>query len=568
LAISRLVSRDHSSKFSRVCHPFEIHLQRPGPFATLRNGAEKVRHSLVQVGGGGPDADFFDAIVVGAGAAGGFASLLLTEANLRVLTLDAGWTPSAARAPYRHSLSSVVPALAALRNNGVLPPALAALGQKALKAAGRVRQPVQSKSFAWMLSPASFVDDRDFPYTTAPGSRFDWFRTHQLGGRMVIPGHGRQYHRLSDDVFEPDDERFPRWPITAAEITPWYAFVERHLGIVDQDATPTIAEAETLTELRERWPLIETNLGRSAAPFPAIDRALLSGRLMLRRGAVVSHVDVDPAGAVRGVGWVDRATKERRSAAAPLVFLCASALESTRILLSSGVGRTSDALGRYLMDHIVVSADGESGALKGGREPEAAGRCVHIPRLDARSGRPGTPYGVQIYRWSKGPERTHFTGVSFAEMAPRAENRVTLDPSRRDACGNAVLRFECNHHDDGVAVAAEQSHAIRQIAETLNVRLTRLDEKPAPLGTAMHECGTARMGDAPETSVLDPNNQVWDTKGLYVTDGAAFPSQGTQHPTLTIMALTARACAHAVRSLPAAAAAIIANIDAITPALA
>lgn len=508
----------------------------------------------------GPATDSFDAIVIGAGAAGGFASLLLTESNLRVLTLDAGWTPSVARAPYRRTVSSVVPSLASLRNNPALPAAVAALGQKVLKAAGRVRQPVQSKSFAWMLSPAGFVDDRDFPYTTAPGARFDWFRTHQLGGRMVIPGHGRQYHRLSDDVFE-------RWPITGADLAPWYAFVEGQLGIGDDAGAPTRAESETLSVLAKRWPLIETSLGRSAAPFPALDRAIATGRLALRTGAVVSGIDVDTSGGVRGVTWVDRASKEKHSAEAPLVFLCASALESTRILLSSGLGRTSDALGRYLMDHIVVSADGESGALNGGEEPETPGRCVHVPRLDARAGGPGAAYGVQIYRWSKGSERTHFTGVSFAEMAPRAENRVTLDPSRTDACGNAVLRFDCNHDSNAIAVAAEQSQAIRQIAETLNVRLTRIDEKPAPLGTAMHECGAARMGDAPGNSVLDPNCEAWDAKGLYVTDGAAFPSQGTQHPTLTIMALTARACAHAVRSLPAADATFAASAEAITPAL-
>jgi choline dehydrogenase-like flavoprotein len=288
--------------------------------------------------------------------------------------------------------------------------------------------------------------------------------------------------------------------------------------------------------------------------------------LTLRAGAVVRKVDLDTTGAASGVTWVDRGSKQIRRAHAPLVFLCASALESTRILLASGVGKSSDALGRYLMDHIVVSGDGESAGLAGGLEVETPGRCVHVPRLDARNGAHSTPYGVQLYRWSKGPERTHFTGVSFAEMAPRAENRVTLDPERTDACGNAVLRFECSHDAEDIAVATEQSQAIREIADALGVNLSRLDTKPAPLGTAMHECGTARMGDAPTNSVLDPNNQVWDAKGLYVTDGAAFPSQGTQHPTLTIMALTARACAHAVRLLPLAATSL-ANLSVFAPAL-
>ena len=97
--------------------------------------------------------------------------------------------------------------------------------------------------------------------------------------------------------------------------------------------------------------------------------------------------------------------------------------------------------------------------------------------------------------------------------------------------------------------AQEQVAALRALAEVGDVRLTRIDEVPAPPGASIHECGTARMGSDPANSVLDPHNQCWDAQGLYVTDGACFPSQGSQNPTLTILALTARACDHAVRTM-------------------
>jgi choline dehydrogenase-like flavoprotein len=133
-------------------------------------------------------------------------------------------------------------------------------------------------------------------------------------------------------------------------------------------------------------------------------------------------------------------------------------------------------------------------------------------------------------------------------MLPRLENRVTLDPERRDAWGVPVLRIDCRHGPAEVICAQKQLVALRTLADAVGVKLTEIDETPAQPGLAMHECGTARMGSNPEQSVLDPYNQCWDAQGLYVTDAACFPSQGAQNPTLTILALTARACDYAIRN--------------------
>src|SRR5262249_34005721 len=131
---------------------------------------------------------------------------------------------------------------------------------------------------------------------------------------------------------------------------------------------------------------------------------------------------------------------------------------------------------------------------------------------------------------------------------PRSDNRVTLDGHRRDAGGIPVLRIDCRLGDAEFIRAREQVLALKELAKVAGVTLTQIDQVAAPLGRANHECGTARMGSDPSNSVLDPYNECWDARGLYVTDGACFPSQGYQNPMLTILALTARACDHALQS--------------------
>jgi choline dehydrogenase-like flavoprotein len=511
----------------------------------------------------------FDAIVIGAGAAGGLASLLLTEGGLSVLLLDAGWRPSFWSSPLRQTTAALIKRVADPRLQSVLPPQAVAFGRKALRAVGKVHQPVQTKCFAWDMAPDAFVDDRENPYVNAPGTRFDWFRARQIGGRMTIPGHGRQYYRLGPRDLQPADGLSPPWPIDPDEMSAWYDLVEQRLGLVSgvedcqwvpvgasaQTREPTAAEAATVAALNGRWGGIQPILGRSAPPLKSVDMAAATGRLACRQGAMVSRLEIGPDGRARAVHWKDRQSGSDMSARAPIVFVCASALESTRILLQSqtgdgqAIGARSGVLGAGLMDHVVVSAEGAGAGLGGAPEPLVPGRCIYVPRFDLReqadAGQRG--YGVQIYRWSLGAGRSHFTAVSFAEMTPRPDNRVTLDPNRQDAWGLPALRIACRHDEAELRLAKDQSQALAEVADVLGVKLHRLETTPSPPGSAIHECGTVRMGDRPDTSVLDPDSQCWDAKGVYVTDAAAFPSQGAQNPTLTILALTARACAKALR---------------------
>jgi choline dehydrogenase-like flavoprotein len=519
----------------------------------------------------GPSAN--DAIVVGAGASGGLAALLLAEAGLRVLVLDAGAPRSRMRAPMRRMAGALARRLADPASLSLLPPVLIPKGRAMLRLLGRWRQPVQSRCYAWERSPDAFVDDHDCPYLTPSDRPFFWFRARLLGGRVAIPGHGRQYYRLGESDFQPADGLTPPWPLQAGELDPWYALVERRIGLSgcrdglawlpDSELVnvlePTAAEAAMKAAIEARWRGTRPVLGRYAPPLNTLEAAALTGRLRCRQGAIVREIMVDNSGSVRGVVWFDQRDRTEERALAPLVFLCASALESTRILLLSrsaqnpeGLGAASGALGRFLMDHVLLSAEGVGPRLPAGPMPEE-GQCIYLSRFDVRESSTicaGRGFGVQLYRSPGIANTSHFIAVSQGEMLPRSENRVTLDATRRDAWGIPILRIECSRSGAELARAADQNRALRELAEVASVKLLRIDEAPAPPGSAVHECGTARMGGDPATSVLDPDNQCWDARGLYVTDAASFPSQGTQNPTLTILALTARACSHATNMLP------------------
>jgi choline dehydrogenase-like flavoprotein len=198
------------------------------------------------------------------------------------------------------------------------------------------------------------------------------------------------------------------------------------------------------------------------------------------------------------------------------------------------------------MDHIMVKIEAVGPKLTDVSGKGEPGRCIYLPRFDQsdRKGATERGYGIQLYQSAAG-DRSWFTAVAMGEITPRAENKVTLAPAKRDTSGNAILHIDFRY-DQGELLAAERmAEALKELAKLAGAEILSLSG-PAIPGTSVHECGTARMGTSPENSVLDARNMSWQVPGLYVTDGAAFPSQGTQNPTLTIMALTARACAHAI----------------------
>ena len=490
-----------------------------------------------------------DVIIVGAGPTGCLAAKCMTDAGLDVLLLDAGlprWVQL--RRLIWHAGNTL-------------------LGAGAVKLLGR-RQSVQSRCFAWWTAPDTFVDDVDNPYVTPANQSFVWLRSRQLGGRIAVPGHGRQYYRLGPADFHPSDGASLPWPLGPNELSRWYDFVEQQVELAGNedglDYLPNgrpmrvLAYSAAETRLRAavitRWPGARPILSRFGI-FNMLDSAAQSGRLRIRSGAVATSMDVDEAGCVSAVRWTDRLSGTRQVSESKLVFLCASALESTRILMLSrtpwsagGIGSSSGALGHFLMDHIRVVANGYGPPIAR-NSPVEAGRCLYIPRFDAREhGKPppARGFGVQIGQAFVDHDRSQVSMASFGEMLPRHENFARLHPTRRDAWGVPILEICARHGDVDLAQAGRQKAALRELADATGVTLTNIDDAAAIPGSANHECGTARMGSDPKSSVLDPHNECWEARGLFVTDGASMPSQGSQNPVLTLLALTARACDYAL----------------------
>lgn len=510
-----------------------------------------------------PDGSRFDAIVVGAGAAGGVAAARLCEAGLKVAVFEAGLARPRPASPVTRSLTAVAHFLGRIDAERRLPPRLARSGERAFRLLGRVRQPVQSRCFAWAMAPDILVDDRDCPYETEQDSRFLWFRARQPGGRMFVPGHGRQYYRLVGMEREDGADGQVGWPFQLEELDQWYGWVEDKLGLrgsvspapgphssrLTEIMVPTQSERTIMDVIRARWPRAQPVLGSFAPPLQWLDLAAESGNLSCQAGAVVRHVLKDDNGAAEGIEWIDSRTGDIRTAHAPRVFLCASTIESTRILLSSrsgpggsGRGTASSALGSYLMDHAVMSGVGfraqMDGVLPIQSEP---GRCIHIPPHASHD--EATSLQIHVHDRPGGGARVDM--VCFAEMLPDSWNRVSLSATRRDRHGIPIPVIRFRHSEEQHVTAHRQAEIIRQLASDLDLKDVTVNTRLSPGGTSVHECGTARMGTDPETSVVDQNNECWDIPGLYVTDGACFPRQHVHNPTLTIMALTARAAAHA-----------------------
>ena len=449
-----------------------------------------------------------DAVVVGSGAAGGLASALLTEAGLRVLVLEAGSAKAAAPLPQRRgakALRRFTEEIQRVRGN--------------LSAAGR-RKSVRNAA-------ETVVGDRDFAYVTPRDYPFEWVRARRLGGRMVDPGHGRQYYRLAADDFAPSDGRSPAWPLMPGELAPWYALVEQRLKLAGaRDGVPWLPDSELeyflepnadeialQSAIAKRWPMSKPIVGRFAPPLSGVAAAAKTGRLFVRDRAVARKVLVR-SGRAHGIEWVDQSGRCER-VEAPLIFLCASTLESTRLLLLSLGERSGDeqrrgqpeALGRHLMDHIRVILKAWAPPLAPGAKQEP-GRCLFLPRFDARNLSMNPPpergFGVQVYQlpWRVGSK---FGAVSFGEMTPRPENRVTLDPCRKDAWNIPILSIRCGLDESEKQLACEQTVALRELAKV--ARATVVSVSLAPPGSACHECGTARMGAdrAIRCSILSTN---------------------------------------------------------------
>ncbi len=521
-------------------------------------------------------ANVYDAIVVGSGAAGGWAAKELAERGAKTLLLEAGRTLDAA---------------ADFPRDGAEPGSKIQLLTRARAVLGG--QAIQARCMSFSeRTRRLFVNDRENPYSTE-GGRFNWYRGRQVGGRLHL--WGRNALRISDEDFHAADrDGFgTRWPVGYEDLAPWYERVERFVGVRGSAAgianlpdgayveplPLTKAEERVLGELARTWPGRPATTARivrhHAGPIPlTVEAALQTGRLELRADAVVSHLETDEAtGLAAGVAYVDRVTKQRHTVRGRHVVLCASTIETLRILMHSrsarhpaGIGGSSGVLGHYLTDHVLVFRAGPYGPLEAGVKSDpydfGAQSGIYVPsfRNTGAARERGFLRGYSLLG-SVGRIEPGWFFMAVGEMLPRFENHVALDAHKRDAWGIPVARIACAHSDNERAMVRDMQESLDELARNCGLEGGHLKREglvsravyrfAAPLvytpegalvpGSAVHEAGGAPMGEDPKTSVLNRHNQCWDAPNVFVTDSSAFPTSPFQNPGLTIMALSARA---------------------------
>ena len=320
------------------------------------------------------------------------------------------------------------------------------------------------------------------------------------------------------------------------------------------------------------------------SPSVTLPAAAVTGNLTLISDAVVSHVLMDSTGQAQGVHYIDRVTRQHHDAYARVVIVAAGALESTRILLNSkssshpnGVGNSNGVLGHYLMDHFTIEGGGGFMPSLRSSKREAVGRpCGFlIPKyVNADSTRERNKNFVRGYRFDgdgsqelyehaflmsefgqKWRDRVreeipyYFTIEAQGECLPRKENYVKLDADKKDAWGIPVLHINASYGENEKTMAVAMREHIGAILDEMKLsEVTPPRNELSVFGKNIHECGTARMGNDPQKSVVDRNCKVHDTGNVFVTDGAVFTTQGCYEPTLTIMAISARAGEHIAQS--------------------
>lgn len=561
----------------------------------------------MNVNGKGKAEHTYDAIVVGSGISGGWAAKELCQKGLKTLVLERGY-----------DLKHIV----GYETSNSAPWELSHQNRASREMLSR--QEKQNRT-GYTIKPATnklFVDDIDHPYIEE--KRFDWMRGYHTGGRSIM--WGKQSYRLSPidlQANERDGIAIP-WPITYEELAPWYDYVEKFAGISGSkeglDILPdgqfqpamglTPAELDLKAAVEKKWsgrkvipgrvahltaPTAEqTALGRAqcmyrnlcsrGCPFGAyfssqsatLPAAAATGKMTFRPHSIVhSIIYDDKANKAVGVRVIDELTMETTEYFAKIIFLNASAVASTAILMNSKSSRypngmdDSGSLGRYLMDHhLGVGArgvvEGHLDKVQYGRRPNG----FYIPRFRNHSEKAnqnyirgfgyqgsgmrsgwtrgidgfGEEFKKQLLSW--GPWSIGMGG--FGECLPYEDNRIYLHPDKKDKWGIPLVVADAEYKENEINMRLDMRKDAEEMLEAMGAKDIRSHNNAPAIGLGIHEMGTARMGGSEKNSVLNKFNQVWGAPNVFCTDGAAMTSASCQNPSLTYMALTARAVNHAV----------------------
>lgn len=560
----------------------------------------------VHISGKGKAENTFDAIVIGSGITGGLAAKELTQRGLKVLLLERGRMVEhlkdyryAATDPWNLPYRNMVPG------------------------AEQEHYPVQKTLYLFGQDSKDFlVKDSDHPYTQE--QPFNWYRGYQVGGRSLL--WSKHCYRWSERDFEANAREGVSidWPIRYKDLEPWYTYVEQYIGVSgNRDGLSQIPDGSFLPpfdmnvidkhlrkRIKERFPERDLIIGRMAiltkdhngrgrchgrnlchrgclfgayysSNSASLPDAARTGNLTIRPFSIVESLLWDNRKRkVTGVNIIDAETKETTQYFARVVFLNASTLGSTQILLQSknpdfpdGLANSSGVLGHYLMDHH--SGIGAMAGYSGFKDSYYKGErpaSVYIPRfvnLQKQEKDYLRGYGFENYTsrsdWTRGLGQPGFGAEwkegltkpgdwfvyfeAYGETLPYVQNRVTLDETKKDQWGLPLLKVSMSYKDNEARMRKDMQKASVEMLEACGLDwVSPFDYNPPP-GSVIHEMGTARMGHDPKTAVLNQWNQAHDIANLFITDGSCMVSSANQNPSLTYMALTARACDYAVKEL-------------------
>ena len=547
----------------------------------------------------------YDAIVIGSGISGGWAAKELTEKGLKVLMLERG-------GDYKHIKDYKDDSAFELPHRG----------KATIPDSG-----VRSDITGWMLREQvmqSWVDEtKEGKYTEV--KPFKWVRAYRLGGRSTM--WGRHSYRWSETDFEANAKEgiAVDWPIRYKDIAPWYDHVESFAGISGSKEglsilpdgkfqTPlplNIVELHAKKGIENKWDNRKLIIGRVAniteplkgrmncqfrnrcwegchfggyfsTQSSTLPAAAATGNLTVAVNALVTQILYDKdLKKAKGVEIIDTESGQTQEFYSKIVFVCASALNSSWVLMNSakdvfpdGLGSSSGELGHNVMDHHYNI--GASGTFEGFEEYAEFGRRpagFYIPRFanfgsDKREGYLrgfGFQGGANRSGWDRGnymegiganfiddiskPGAWKIGMAAFGEVLPDHSNKIFLDKTVKDAWGLPVLSMDCELKANELAMRKDMKQECENILEAAGAKEISSRDGGHDLGHGIHEMGTARMGLDAKTSVLNKNNQVWDAPNVFVTDGACMTSASCVNPSLTYMAFTARAANFAVEEL-------------------
>ncbi len=556
----------------------------------------------------------FDAIVVGSGISGGWAAKELCEQGLKTLVLERGRNVEHIKDYPTMNMNSWE-----FEHRGMMTKKF------------RDENPLITKAAGFAEDTAHFfIQDDDHPYVQE--KPFDWIRGYQVGGKSLT--WGRACQRWSNYEFTAP-ERYgygTPWPINYSDVAPWYSHVEKFIGVCgnadgiesmpdgeflppfDMNCVEQHAKQRLLEEYGDRY-LVQGRWAQLSEPedihlqqgrgkclcrnkcmrgcpyggyFSSVTSTLpwaeKTGNLTMRPHSVVHSVLYDEeSGKASGVKVIDANTKEEIIYRAKVIFLNASALNSTLVLLNSkserfpdGLGNDHDVLGRYVGFHIYRGW--ANGRMPGFTDKYVYGKnpteCIIANFRNLKERDTDFVGGYTIFsggyrtRAEGLPDSDTQVGADFkhaiarmgswymymymqGETIMKPENRVYLSGTETDQWGIPLLVTDVGYDENDEKMVQDFLQESRAMLEAIGCRdIHTEDNKQAP-GLDIHEMGGARMGDDPKTSMLDKHNALHACPNVFVTDGACMTSTGNQSPSILYMALTARAATYAAEQVKA-----------------